>query len=48
MPGRAEEAAKEESGQQEPLQVRRQGDAGELALLFRFQWNRGLFLLLEI
>lgn len=29
MPGRTEEAAQEEPGQQEPLQVRREGDAGE-------------------
>lgn len=29
VPGRTEEAAQEEPGQQEPLQVRREGDAGE-------------------
>lgn len=29
VPGRAEEAAQEEPGQQEPVQVRGEGDAGE-------------------
>ena len=37
VPGRAEEAAQEEPGQQEPLQVWREGDAGEsLARVFFF------------
>lgn len=40
VPGRAEEAAQEESRQQEPLQIRRQGDAGESVLLFKFQQTK--------
>lgn len=40
MPGRAEETAQEESRQQEPLQIWRQGDAGESVLLFKFQQTK--------
>lgn len=32
VPGRTEEAAQEEPSQQEPLEVRRERDAGELLL----------------
>ncbi len=43
MPGRAEETAQEESRQQEPLQIWRQGDAGESELLFKCQQTKLTF-----
>lgn len=36
MPGRAEETAQEESGQQESLQVWREGDAGKILDTYLF------------
>jgi len=44
VPGRSEETAQEESGQQEPLQIWRQGDASESALFFTQLLLSSLFL----
>lgn len=43
VPGRTKETAQEESGQQETLQIWRQGDAGESVLLFKFQQTKRTF-----
>lgn len=47
VPGRAEEAAQEEPGQQEPVQVRREGDAGESFFFFFFMHSSELHLIIK-